>query len=308
MGAGPHVGPRLGEALADQFADEGFHAGQQASAGALIEGGHDGYTSARILTAWFIAAAALIGFVRAERAAAAPLLDMSLFRSASFSAVMFVAGVSLLGFTGVAILSVLYYQRVQHLTALEVGWRLLALFGVYVVVAYATGRVIRRTGFRLPLTAGFLAGAAATAGLATLRPDTPYTHVWWLFVVFGAACGLVAAPSTAAALVSVSTERAGMATGAVNAFRQFGSVMGSSILGALLASRLQDRLPTSLQAHQVPRSQWPAIEHSVSTVRQAGQHPEMSLPPAVMPSRPASTSGWESSPWSSCAPPSPPSC
>ncbi|MEW1685493.1 MFS transporter [Streptomyces sp. T12] len=240
---------------------------------ALIEGGHDGYTSARILTAWFIAAAALIGFVCAERAAAAPLLDMSLFRSASFSAVMFVAGVSLFGFTGVAILSVLYYQRVQHLTALEVGWRLLALFGVYVVVAYATGRVIRRTGFKLPLTVGFLAGAAATAGLATLRPDTPYTHVWWLFVVFGAACGLVAAPSTAAALVSVSTERAGMASGAVNAFRQIGSVMGSSILGALLASRLQDRLPTSLEAHQVPRSQWPAIEHSVSTGQTSGSTP-----------------------------------
>ncbi|MFF7977571.1 MFS transporter [Streptomyces sp. NPDC007901] len=232
---------------------------------ALIEGGHDGYTSPRILTAWIVAAAALGGFVLAERAARTPMLDMSLFRSPSFSAVMFVAAVSLFGFTGVAILSVLFYERVQHLSALDVGWRLLAFFGVYVVVAYATGRVIRRTGFKLPLTLGFLVGAAATAGFTTLEPTTPYARVWWLYVLFGAASGMVAAPSTAAALVSVSHEHAGMASGAVNAFRQIGSVTGSALLGALLASRLQSGLPAQLDAHHVPRAAWPAVEHAVAT-------------------------------------------
>ncbi|MGY5058960.1 MFS transporter [Streptomyces sp. 900105755] len=233
---------------------------------ALIEGGHDGYTSPRIIVAWVVAAAALSGFVLVERAARTPMLDMSLFRSASFSAVMFVAAVSLFGFTGVAILSVLFYERVQQLSALDVGWRLLAFFGVYVVVAYATGRVIRRTGFKLPLTVGFLVGAAATAGFATtLDPATSYARVWWLYVLFGAASGMVAAPSTAAALVSVSHEHAGMASGAVNAFRQIGSVTGSALLGALLASRLRSRLPDRLDAHHVPRAAWPAVEHAVST-------------------------------------------
>jgi DHA2 family methylenomycin A resistance protein-like MFS transporter/DHA2 family multidrug resistance protein-like MFS transporter len=244
---------------------------------ALIEGGHDGYTSPRILITWFIAAAALTGFVLAERASRTPMLDITLFRSASFSAVMFVAAVSLFGFTGVAILSVLFYERVQHLSALDVGWRLLAFFGVYVIVAYATGRVIRRTGFKLPLTLGFLIGAAATAGFTTLEPTTPYARVWWLYVLFGAACGMVAAPSTAAALVSVSHERAGMASGAVNAFRQIGSVTGSSLLGALLASRLQSQLPTRLGAHHVPRAAWLAVEHAVST----GSSGRRAAPPNV---------------------------
>lgn len=140
---------------------------------ALIEGGHDGYTSPRILIAWMTAAAALTGFVLVERAGRTPMLDITLFRSASFSAVMFVAAVSLFGFTGLAILSVLFYERVQHLSALDVGWRLLAFFGVYVIVSYTTGRVIRRTGFKLPPTLGFLIGAAATAGLATLEPSQP---------------------------------------------------------------------------------------------------------------------------------------
>ncbi|MEU9921751.1 MFS transporter [Streptomyces griseoluteus] len=232
---------------------------------ALIEGGHDGYTSPRILIAWITAAATLTGFVLVERAGRTPMLDITLFRSASFSAVMFVAAVSLFGFTGLAILSVLFYERVQHLSALDVGWRLLAFFGVYVIVSYATGRVIRRTGFKLPLTLGFLIGAAATAGLTTLEPTTPYARVWWLYALFGAASGMVAAPSTAAALVSVSHEHAGMASGAVNTFRQVGSVTGTSLLGALLASWLQSQLPPQLDAHHVPRAAWPTVEHAVSS-------------------------------------------
>jgi DHA2 family methylenomycin A resistance protein-like MFS transporter/DHA2 family multidrug resistance protein-like MFS transporter len=240
---------------------------------AIIQGGHDGYTSARILTVWIIAAAALTGFVLVERASTAPMLDIALFRSASFSAVMFIGAVSLFGFTGVGILSVLYYERVQRLTGLEVGWRMLAFFGVYVVVAYTTGRVIRRTGFKLPLTLGLLLGAGATFGLTTQDPSTPYTHVWWLYALFGAACGLVAAPSTAAALVSVSHERAGMASGAINAFRQVGSVMGSSLLGALLASRFATQLPARLDSHHVPQAAWPAVEHAIASGTHQGAAP-----------------------------------
>jgi DHA2 family methylenomycin A resistance protein-like MFS transporter/DHA2 family multidrug resistance protein-like MFS transporter len=240
---------------------------------ALIEGGHDGYAAPRILLAWCVAVVALTGFVLVERAARTPMLDVALFRSASFSAVMFVAAVSLFGFTGVSILSVLFYERVQRLSALDVGWRLLALFGMYVVVAYAAGRLIRRTGFKLPLTLGFVLGAAAAAGLATVGPGTPYSRVWWLYALFGAASGMVAAPSTAAALVSVSHERAGMASGAVNAFRQVGSVTGSSLLGALLAGRLRSQLPDRLEAHGVPRAAWPAVEHAVSSGRSDGAAP-----------------------------------
>ncbi|MFK0280338.1 MFS transporter [Streptomyces sp. NPDC090499] len=126
--------------------------------------------------------------------------------------------------------------------------------------------MIRRTGFKLPLTVGLLLGAAAAAGFTTtLDPATSYGRVWWLYVLFGAASGMVAAPSTAAALVSVSHEHAGMASGAVNAFRQIGSVTGSALLGALLASRLQSRLPDRLDAHHVPRAAWPAVEHAVAT-------------------------------------------
>lgn len=106
---------------------------------ALIQGGHDGYADAPVIAAWIVTVVGAVSFVAAERRATAPMLDLRLFSSRSFSAVMAVAAVSLFGFTGVTILMVLFYENVQHLSALGTGWRVLTLFGVYVVVAFLTG-------------------------------------------------------------------------------------------------------------------------------------------------------------------------
>ncbi|WP_063794871.1 MFS transporter [Microbispora sp. ATCC PTA-5024] len=237
---------------------------------ALIQGGHDGYSSGPIVVLWAVAAVAAVAFVLAERRAAAPMLDIRLFRSGSFSAVMAVAAVSLFGFTGVALMMVLFYQRVQNLSALATGWRLLVMFGVYVVVASLAGRVIRRTGFKLPLALGLVIGGLACLGLAAQRPDSAFTHAWPLLAAFGAGCGLMAAPSTAAALVSVPAQSAGMASGAVNTFRQVGSVMGSSILGTLLTAGLASALPGRLAAHGVPPAAREEVVAAVASGRSGG--------------------------------------
>ena len=102
-------------------------------------------------------------------------------------------------------------------------------------------------------------------GLTTVGPDTPYSHVWPLFVLFGAASGLVIAPSTAAALVSVAPDRAGMASGAVNTARQVGSVMGTALLGSLFTGRVSADLPHQLAAHGVPAVARAPIEAAVAS-------------------------------------------
>lgn len=232
---------------------------------ALIQGGQDGYTAAPVITAWIVAAAGAVAFVTVELRVAAPMPDVRLFASRSFSAVMVIAAVALFGFTGVAVLVVMFYNNVQHLNALDTSWRMLPLFSVYVVSAYLTGRVIRRTGFKAPLTLGLLICALAVLGLTTIGPDTQYSRVWPLFVLFGAACGLVVAPSTAAALVSVAPERAGMASGAVNTARQVGAVMGTALLGSLFTSRVAADLPHQLATHGVPTTARASVEAAVAS-------------------------------------------
>ncbi|MEU0172204.1 MFS transporter [Streptomyces massasporeus] len=232
---------------------------------ALIQGGQDGYTAGPVIAAWGAAAVGAVVFVVVELRVPAPMLDVRLFASRSFSAVMGIAAVSLFGFTGVAVLVVMFYNNVQHLNALDTSWRMLPLFGVYVVTAFLTSRVIRRTGFKAPLTAGLLLGALAVLGLTTVGADTPYSHVWPLFALFGAASGLVIAPSTAAALVSVAPERAGMASGAVNTARQVGAVMGTALLGSLLAGRVTADLPQQLAAHGIPAAARAPVEQAVDS-------------------------------------------
>jgi len=199
------------------------------------------------------------------------MLDVRLFRSKSFSAVMVVAAVSLFGFTGVAILLVLFQERAQALSPLDTGWRMLVLFGVYAVVAFGAGRLIRRTGFKAPLTAGLVLGALASFGLATQGPTTPFDQRWPLLALFGAACALVVAPATAAALASVAPAQAGMASGAVNAARQVGSVLGSSLLGTLLTTTMLADLPERLAAHQVDAPTRVAVQAAAATGATGGQ-------------------------------------
>ncbi|MET8525436.1 MFS transporter [Micromonospora sp. NPDC005172] len=240
---------------------------------AMIQGGRDGYTSGVVTVVWVVSAAALVAFVLVELRTSAPMLDVRLFRSASFSAVMVVAAVSLFGFTGVAILLVLFHERAQALSPLDTGWRMLVLFGAYVLVAFAAGRTIRRTGFKAPLTLGLVLGAVAVFGLAAQGPTTTFDHRWALFVLFGAASGLVVAPATAAALASVAPARAGMASGAVNASRQVGSVLGSSLLGTLLTTTMAADLPDRLTAHQVDEPTRSAVRAAVAAGATGGDQP-----------------------------------
>ncbi|MEH0828674.1 MULTISPECIES: MFS transporter [unclassified Micromonospora] len=231
---------------------------------ALIEGGRHGWTSPTVAAAWLTAVAGLVAFVLVELRTAAPMLDVRLFRSASFSAVMVVAAVSLFGFTGVSILLVLFHERAQALSPLDTGWRMLAVFGLYALTAFVAGRAIRRTGFKAPLTLGLLLGGLASLGLSTHTPSTPFSHSWPLLALFGAACALVVAPATAAALASVAPAQAGMASAAVNTARQLGAVTGASLLGTLLSTTLIADLPGRLAAHGVPEATRTAVQAAVT--------------------------------------------
>jgi MFS family permease len=87
---------------------------------------------------------------------------------------------------------------------------------------------VRRAGFRILLGAGLLTAAGGALALLATPPGTSYTLVWPGLVLFGLGEGLVLAPTTAAAVGSVAPERAGMASAAVNMFRQVGNVLGTA--------------------------------------------------------------------------------
>ncbi|MFF9511362.1 MFS transporter [Streptomyces sp. NPDC014724] len=209
----------------------------------LIDGGHHGYGSARALAAAVAAVLLLAAFVLVELRRTAPMVDLRLMRDPSYSASLLLAATVLFGFVGLSLLQVLWLQRVRGLTALQVGVQLLAEFGTFIAASVLAGILVRRLGPRVLITAGLLLAAAGAALFAQVEPDIGFAGYVAAFVLFGFGCGLANAPSTALAVGHVPHGREGEAGGTVNAARQIGAVLGTSILGTLITTRFEDRLP-----------------------------------------------------------------
>ena len=232
---------------------------------AVIEGAHQGYTSPLILLVAAIFVVTLVVFTILELRHHDPMMDIRLFRSGAFSAIMAIAASSLFGFTGVALLMVLFFEKAQHLSALATGWRLLPLMGAYVVVSSIAARLVRRVGFKITLTVGLALSAAGAALLLGIQPSSPFNSIWPGLAVFGLGSGLLLAPTTAAAVISVPHQRGGMASATVNMFRQLGGVLGASVLGSIFTTHFAGALPTTLADRGVPATVATEVVSAAST-------------------------------------------
>ncbi|MFF0465654.1 MFS transporter [Streptomyces mexicanus] len=231
---------------------------------AVIQGSHVGYTNGHILTAWTFFLLGLVVFLVVESRSADPMLDLRLFRSVSFSTTMAVGAAGMFGFGGVPLIMVLYFERVQDTSALNTGWRLMPTLAVYVLVSAVAARLVARVGFKTMLSAGLVVTALGAVCLLATPANASYEAVWPGMVIFGLGEGLVLAPTTAAAVTSVGHDKAGMASAAVNMFRQLGNVLGTSIIGSLLTSHFAHILPQSLRRAGVPAPVAAHVAHAVS--------------------------------------------
>ncbi|MBC2641950.1 MULTISPECIES: MFS transporter [unclassified Rhodococcus (in: high G+C Gram-positive bacteria)] len=210
----------------------------------VIDGSHNGFRSPRTVISMIVFVCALSLFVTIERSVRAPMLHLDLFRSRSFSAVMLVSTTALFGFTGLSLISVLYFERVGGLSAWTTGLHLLALMMTYVVVSAIAPRLHQRTGFKFMLTGGLVITAAGALLLGRVQPHEGWATMTTAFVVLGLGIGTLIAPATAAAMNSVTPAEHGMASGTLNLFRQLGSVLGTSVMGSILTAQLSTALPT----------------------------------------------------------------
>lgn len=219
---------------------------------AIIQGGATGYGRPPIIAAYVVFAVALAAFVRVELRHRDPMLELRLFRSTSFTAVMSIGAVTMFGFVGISLLAVLYLERIAHASALDTGVKLLPMFATYIIVSALAARLVRRFGVALTLTAGLLLMGAGALALLAAGPFSGYGAMWPGLFVAGAGSALLVAPSTAAAVNSVPPLQAGMAAASVNMFRQLGSVLGPSVLGTLVTTRFPEYLRERLTTAGVP--------------------------------------------------------
>ncbi|MET9075851.1 MFS transporter [Streptomyces sp. NPDC004232] len=210
---------------------------------AVVRAGEDGWTASATLTAFAVAALALVVFVLVERRVAHPLLDLSLLRRPAFVGVMLGSfAFNGVAFAGIPYLS-LWMQTLLGLTPVRGGLTLLPMTVVSMLVAVLVGRLLHGVPAWLTVGGGLLLIAAGTLCQAVLDAGSDWTALVPGFVLVGVGTGFVAPTVAGAALAAVPQERAGMAGGAVNTVRQLGYALGVAVFGTVLTSRMTGTLP-----------------------------------------------------------------
>jgi DHA2 family multidrug resistance protein-like MFS transporter len=182
-------------------------------------------------------------FVWWERRVAAPLVDLSLFRSRTFTGGAALATVVSFVMMGLLFALPLQAQTVAGLDAEGSGLRLLPLIGGLLLTALPSGLLAQRVGTGPVIAAGLAVLAAGLAWGATAGVDDGgwFSAAW--IALCGAGIGLSLPPSMDAALGTLSTDAAGTGSAVLQAMRMVGSSFGAAILGAVLNSGYRSALP-----------------------------------------------------------------
>lgn len=209
---------------------------------AVVRAGSQGWTSGSTLATFGVAVLALLCFVIVERRVEHPLLELSLFRRSAFTGVM--AGALAYNLAAFAVLpyTSIWLQTVLGLSPVRAGLALLPLAATAFVVAAVGGRLLHGVQPRLTIGAGLVLIGLGALGEAVLGAGSSWAALLPGLLVAGIGTGLVTPALAGAALASVPPERAGMAGGAVNTFRQLGYAFGVAVLGTVLTSRIGETM------------------------------------------------------------------
>ena len=159
---------------------------------------------------------------------------MSFFAKRSFAVTNVASLTMYFGMFGSIFFLSQYMQNVLGNTPLQAGLKLLVWTGATMVVAPLAGVFSERFGSRPFMFAGLSLQAGALAWLSLMTSThLAYSHMLVPFVMAGAGMALVFAPSANAILSSVRTDQAGQASGANNAIREVGGVLGVAVLASV---------------------------------------------------------------------------
>jgi EmrB/QacA subfamily drug resistance transporter len=219
----------------------------------LIKAQNWGWTSNQTLGILLGGLLALAVFVLIELRTTEPLLPMRLFANRSLTIGTTVMITNLFALFGTIFFMTLYLQNVQGFSPMATGVRTLPLSLMLMVTAPVSGIVTKKFGPRPAMVAGLAAVSGGLFSLTSLHTDSGYQALWPAFMLLGAGIGLVLTAGSDAIVGSASVDDAGVAGGLQSTAVQLGGVMGTTILGSILTSRVGSVLVGDLTSAGAPQ-------------------------------------------------------
>ncbi|TML40543.1 MAG: MFS transporter [Actinobacteria bacterium] len=204
---------------------------------ALIEAHHYGWTSATILGLFAVAASALTAFVLLEQRQRLPMLDLTLFRNGTFAGANLVAILVTLAMFGIFVFFPIYMQTFLGWSPIQAGAALLPWTILIVIFAPIAGKLSDKVGSRWLIAAGMTTVGLCCLELSTVGVGSTFWRLLPGFILGGLGMSFVMTPMSAAVMGAAPVDKAGVASGVLNTFRQVGVALGIAIMGAIITNR-----------------------------------------------------------------------
>ncbi|MCZ7379851.1 MFS transporter [Micromonospora sp. WMMC250] len=202
---------------------------------ALIRAGDQGWGTPT--TAALLATAVVLygGFVVRQRLAASPLMDLRLLvrRPVATGTLLILVATALM--ITVFFLGSFYLQDHRGYGALQTGLLFLPVALATMLGANAAGRVIGRTGSRTLAVLGLLLAAAGFVIPAVWGGTVAMVSGVSLAA---AGTGAVFVVASATALAQIDPREAGLASGIVSTFHEFGASLGAAVVSSMAAASI----------------------------------------------------------------------
>jgi EmrB/QacA subfamily drug resistance transporter len=199
--------------------------------------------------------------VRAKEA----LVPLTLFRSVPFS-----AGVALMMFMAFALIGgiffvTFYLQNVHGMSPVSSGVHMLPLTAMMIVGSPITGALITKFGPRIPMMLGMVFTGAAMFAMTTLDTGTGALPMSIWFAMLGIGLSPVVVGATEVIVGNAPMELSGVAGGLQQSAMQVGGSLGTAVLGALMAARVDSVLPDKWAHAKLP----PLSAHDAQAMKEA---------------------------------------
>lgn len=193
-----------------------------------------GLTSFPMLLALILGIVSFVAFLRVERNAIHPLIDLDLFKIRIFSYGQLSALLNSIARGAVMMLLILFFQGPRGYDPLMASILIIPLVIGLAITGPIGGVLSDKYGSRILSTVGLIISLVGLLGLATMHYDTPYWILaTWMFInSFGS--GLFQAPNTSAIMSSVPPERRGVASSLRAFFNSAGMVLSMGIAFPLI--------------------------------------------------------------------------
>jgi EmrB/QacA subfamily drug resistance transporter len=198
----------------------------------LMQAGEHGWGSAQALGWIGGGLLALVVFGVIERRSANAMLDLTLFRKPSFSVILLASlAFSFAAFAYTPFMSI-WLQQQLGMKPLGAGLAMIPMSLMAFLVAGTAGRHMHAIPFRFTIGFGLV---IIGVGALLLTTGDSWSVILPGMLVAGVGVAVTAQALPGAIMATVPFQRAGMASGALNTFRQLGMALGVAVLGTVVS-------------------------------------------------------------------------